>query len=252
MIKVYRTGTQTGADHWYANVAKLLKCELITGGSIPVCDNLILPSVLAGKAKKYATNVVAAVHRNEAPNPDADRIIFCSEWLQKKYPTRQPSMVFRPMNRLPETLPHERTPSRMLGAINANHNKGYNFLNGYPGQLTVLNRGNIKGATLMPGYQHPQAFYDSIGIFILPSISEGYSTVCLEALGQSIPVIATDIPGIREVCGDAAHYIYSATEIMQVVAKIYNRYEYYSHMAWDRYNEIKGLNSIEQLITFTL
>jgi hypothetical protein len=34
------------------------------------------------------------------------------------------------------------------------------------------------------------------------------------------------------------------------VAKIYNRYEYYSHMAWDRYNEIKGLNDVEGLRGF--
>jgi glycosyltransferase involved in cell wall biosynthesis len=248
MIKVYRTGTQTGADHWYANVSKLLNAEIITGGAIPDADVLLCPSILAGKAKNYATKLIGCVHRDEQPHLDADRLIFCSEWLQKKYPTNRPSMVFRPMNRLKERK--QREPSRMLGAINLSHHKGADFLRNYQGQLTILNRGNHKTATIISGYQDPQKFYDSIGIFTLFSRSEGYSTVCLEAMSQSLPIIATDIPGIREVCGDAAHYVYSPTQIMQAVSQIYSRYAYYSAISFERYCDVKGLNDVEGLIGF--
>jgi hypothetical protein len=69
-------------------------------------------------------------------------------------------------------------------------------------------------------------------------------------MSQSLPIIATDIPGIREVCGDAAHYVYSPTQIMQVVSQIYSRYAYYSAMSFERYCDVKGLNDVEGLIGF--
>jgi glycosyltransferase involved in cell wall biosynthesis len=97
----------------------------------------------------------------------------------------------------------------------------------------------------------PKSFYNCISYFCLPSRSEGYSTVCLEALSQSLPIIATDIPGIREVCGDAAYYISDKSQIKTAVKDIGGNYAQWSAAAWDRWEKIKGLNDIEQLITFT-
>ena len=46
--------------------------------------------------------------------------------------------------------------------------------------------------------------YALAAIFVLPSIREGYPIVLAEALAHGLPVIGSDIPGIREVTGGAA------------------------------------------------
>ena len=45
------------------------------------------------------------------------------------------------------------------------------------------------------------ACYDEADIFVLPSLSEGSPRVVLEALGHSLPVVATDVGNIAEQLG---------------------------------------------------
>jgi glycosyltransferase involved in cell wall biosynthesis len=54
-----------------------------------------------------------------------------------------------------------------------------------------------------PFNENIQDFYNEIDILLIPSKSEGYCTVALEALSQGVPVVGSDIPGIREVVGDS-------------------------------------------------
>lgn len=41
---------------------------------------------------------------------------------------------------------------------------------------------------------------------IQPSLYEGFGLTALEAMSAGAPVLAADVPGLREVCGDAARY----------------------------------------------
>jgi glycosyltransferase involved in cell wall biosynthesis len=55
------------------------------------------------------------------------------------------------------------------------------------------------------------AFYSGCDAFVFPSVYEGFGLPVLEARACGAPVVATDIPEIREAGGDGATYI-SPTE----------------------------------------
>ena len=58
-------------------------------------------------------------------------------------------------------------------------------------------RGPLRGAALARRYREA-------GVFALPSTREAYPIAFAEALANGLPVIGCDIPGVREVTGDAA------------------------------------------------
>jgi glycosyltransferase involved in cell wall biosynthesis len=251
MTAVYRLTAFTGADQWYQHIAQLLNAPLFTGKPPQDYDTVICPAMVAGSVK--AGRVIACLHRDEPIKAESDAVIYCAEWLQKKYPVGVPSMVFRPVNRL-EPLKDRGYVGHQLGFINLSMSKGGHWANDCGVQVLALDRAvrrSVGNVTVLPYMPDPLPFYNCISYFCLPSRSEGYSTVCLEALSQSLPIIATDIPGIREVCGDAAYYISDKSQIKTAVKEIGANYAQWSAAAWDRWEKIKGLNDIEHLITFT-
>ena len=48
--------------------------------------------------------------------------------------------------------------------------------------------------------------YSNARVFAFPSLIEGFGIPPLEAMARGIPVVCSDIPAIREVCGDAVRY----------------------------------------------
>lgn len=51
-----------------------------------------------------------------------------------------------------------------------------------------------------------KALYAHAKVFVFPSFMEGFGLPPLEALAFGVPVVCSDIPVIREVCGDAVRY----------------------------------------------
>lgn len=49
--------------------------------------------------------------------------------------------------------------------------------------------------------------YANAKAFLFPSFAEGFGIPPLEAMAMGVPVICADIPVLREVSGDAAHYV---------------------------------------------
>ncbi len=68
---------------------------------------------------------------------------------------------------------------------------------GLPGEATLL--GRVSDAALRSLYEHAACF-------VFPSRYEGFGLPALEAMACGAPVVASDIPSLREVCGAAALY----------------------------------------------
>lgn len=61
--------------------------------------------------------------------------------------------------------------------------------------------------------------YSFAGVFVFPSLYEGFGIPILEAMACGAPVIATDRSAIPEIAGDAALYV-DPTNVEQLVAKL--------------------------------
>jgi glycosyltransferase involved in cell wall biosynthesis len=55
-------------------------------------------------------------------------------------------------------------------------------------------------------YQEIEKLYQENDIFIFPSLAESFGHPLVEAMASGLPIIASDIPICREICGDAAVY----------------------------------------------
>lgn len=62
--------------------------------------------------------------------------------------------------------------------------------------------GRLTDGEIVALYQHALAL-------VFPSLYEGFGIPPLEAMVHGCPVLAADIPAVREVCGDAALYFNS-------------------------------------------
>jgi glycosyltransferase involved in cell wall biosynthesis len=66
--------------------------------------------------------------------------------------------------------------------------------------------------------------YAYASLFVLPSLYEGFGLPPLEAMLNNCPVLASDIPSLQEVCGNAATYFdpYNPQDLAVQISKILN------------------------------
>ena len=73
----------------------------------------------------------------------------------------------------------------------------------------AIRKHNLEESVVFPGFvdeQDKAAVYKSAHVFAFPSLYEGFGIPILEAFEMKTPVLAADIPSLREVGGDAASF----------------------------------------------
>jgi glycosyltransferase involved in cell wall biosynthesis len=67
-----------------------------------------------------------------------------------------------------------------------------------------------------------RALYGGAEVFVFPSLAEGFGLPPLQAMACGVPVIASGIPALREVLGDAALYIdpYDVDEMTGAIVRL--------------------------------
>ena len=74
----------------------------------------------------------------------------------------------------------------------------------------VLNKGLLNENIILKGYVTDNelgSLFNNAGVFLSVSLYEGFGLPALEAMAMRCPVIVSDIPAHREVCGSAALYV---------------------------------------------
>lgn len=82
---------------------------------------------------------------------------------------------------------------------------------------------NLENDVIFPGFIDQEDLPDVIqmaDIFVFPSLYEGFGIPLLEAMSQSVPIAATNIPSLRETAGDAAIY-FDPVSIANCEEKLY-------------------------------
>lgn len=68
----------------------------------------------------------------------------------------------------------------------------------------------VSKRVILPGFvtdEELAILYRNAVAYVMPSLSEGFGLPALEAMASKLPVIVSDIPVLREVCGDNVLYV---------------------------------------------
>jgi len=85
----------------------------------------------------------------------------------------------------------------------------------------LIERSSYKDRIILEGYttdNRLRSLYAHAKAFVFPSLYEGFGLPLLEALSYSVPIVCSDIPTSREICGNSATY-FAATDDRALVEK---------------------------------
>ncbi len=102
-----------------------------------------------------------------------------------------------------------------------------NFITGFKDVISLVEELKIEKNVIFTGILDDGSLtklYNSAKALILPSFYEGFGRPPLEAMACGCPVIASDIPPLKEIYGDSAYYIdpYSDDNMSRGILTVFN------------------------------
>lgn len=191
-----------------------------------------------------------------------DLAVFNSESMWKSFNYDGPSLVAHPVLRIED---FRTTPGDAIGLANISGEKGgelfdqlarhmpeHNFLGIVHGHGTRydIHRRNL--TVMQKTFNMRDEFYSKIRILLMPSITETWGMVALEAMCSGIPVIAHPTPGLLESCGKAGIFKmrHELDEWIEAIEKLDDPkvYARQSALAVERADEIANDDSADRFV----
>jgi glycosyltransferase involved in cell wall biosynthesis len=189
--------------------------------SISCADITIVPSeAFAQELSKWNGRKVLSVHHgfdpdtftsDAAPLPseaqtqleqgkDALRLLFVSHYnYYRNFET-----LFRAMPILSSRLKGKQVKLFLTCRLNSGDNPGT-----YRAESAALLANDLRGDIVELGtipYRSLHHLYRACHIYVTPAYAESFAHPLIESMSSGLPVVASDLPVHREICGDAAIY----------------------------------------------
>lgn len=195
------------------------------------CDAVIIHLVMftsaVSIAKRFNKPVIHLAHNDKQSTITEGYVIYNSQGLKDKSTLNIPSIVVNP----PVSgvkADHFKQPYITL--VNTCINKGGEILIALAKALPHMKFLGVQGGygkqilTQLPNLYHRPyrefVDYSDTRILLVPSKTESWSMCAAEAMANGIPVVCSDLPGLRENCGDAAFYCNTIAEYVAAINKL--------------------------------
>ena len=76
----------------------------------------------------------------------------------------------------------------------------------------IANLGISERVTIIGKENSPFDFYRSMDVFVMPSLTEGFGLVLLEAMAAPLPLVVSDVDALPEVLGSECGYIFQTDD----------------------------------------
>jgi glycosyltransferase involved in cell wall biosynthesis len=155
-----------------------------------------------------------------AAGPDALRLLFVSHYnYYRNFET-----LFRALPILKTTLRGKKFKLYLTCRLDSRHNPGTYRAEAASSLVTRLRaEHDIVELGAIP-YRSLHHLYRACHIYVTPPYAESFAHPLVEAMSSGLPVIASDLPVHREICGDAAMYFprFSPDELANCVRRIHD------------------------------
>jgi glycosyltransferase involved in cell wall biosynthesis len=165
-----------------------------------------------------ATPLPQEVQAQLADGTDALRLLFVSHYnYYRNFET-----LFRAIPILQKALPDKKIKLYLTCRLDSRANPGIYKAEQASALVTALRSGhNIVELGTVP-YGSLHHLYRACHIYVTPAYAESFAHPLVEAMSSGLPVVASDLPVHREICGDSALYFdrFSAEELADRILEL--------------------------------
>ncbi|HRY27758.1 MAG TPA: glycosyltransferase family 1 protein [Candidatus Moranbacteria bacterium] len=148
--------------------------------------------------------------------------------VRKKYDLPEKFILYmgtlQPRKNIPQLIDAYAATKNKLGGIKlviCGNRQAYNFDKKID---EAVAKNNLSEEVFFPGYideKDKRLVFAAAQAFIFPSLYEGFGIPVLEAMSQKVPVLASDIPSLKEIAGQGALY-FDTTSVADFSQKLYD------------------------------
>jgi glycosyltransferase involved in cell wall biosynthesis len=126
------------------------------------------------------------------------------DFVRSPFPVTSPQVY--PVGFIGRLDPVKRVPDLVRAVVPIGERVSLDIFGDGPERERIRREMEDVGCIALRGaVRRPQEALEQLGLLVLPSEAEGFGLVLIEAMAAGVPVIGTDVPGIREVIQDGVN-----------------------------------------------